>query len=519
LDVKMLIALAGIIIAALSTELNSAVSSILITDITGGLGISHDPGTWFTSLYVTGEVFGMSISPWFAVTLTLRRWSLFVIALTAASSVFVPLAPNLTILFGLRFLQGLCGGLTIPLLMTTALRALPPPIRLYGLAAYALTATFFPNLSAALAALWGGQGDSPLGWQFAFYEAAPLSLVAGVLVWGTMVQDKPQYDRFRKFDWRGALLVLVGFGSLTTMMEQGDRYDWFNSTTICLLGLTALVCLPLLIVNELLHPLPLLNLRMLKRRNLAYGLIALFTFLIITLSSSTIPSTYLQEVQEYRPAQSFTITALVAASQLLLLPMMAVLLNFEWVEARLVSFIGLSCMLAACIGNSLVTDVWQRGEFILWQALASVGEAMIVMPLLMMATNSVVPQEGPFASSLVNTPRAVGEAAGSWLLELIRRWRGRLHSERLTDQAGQDRWRTIQGHGVLRNDPPPLLPNGHPRTPYSFGQFQQTLQHQVVVLTVSDMFLVIAGIVVALMLVLLILPERTYPPRIVFAKK
>ena len=128
----------------------------------------------------------MAVSPWFAVTFSIRRWALFVIGLTVTATMLIPCTSNLALLYLLRLVQGLCGGLAIPLLMTTALRALPPPIRLFGLAAYATTATFFPNLAAALAALWADGGDGRLGWPFAFYEAVPLAVVAAALVWWGM---------------------------------------------------------------------------------------------------------------------------------------------------------------------------------------------------------------------------------------------------------------------------------------------------------------------------------------------
>lgn len=519
MDKKIIVALAGVIVAALSTELNDAVSNILLGDISGAIGMGHDSSTWFESLYISAQIFGMAVSPWFSVTLTLRRWLLFVITLTCVSTLLIPTTSNLTLLFGLRIVQGLCGGLTIPLLMSTALRALPPPIRLYGLAAYALTATFFPNLATAFAAVWMQGGDGSLGWQFAFYQAVPLGALAGLLVWYGMPQDPPHYERFAKFDWRGALLVLVGLGSFSTMLEQGDRYDWFNSNTICVLALISVVSIPLLLVNEWFHELPLFKLQMLARRNLAYGMFTLFMFLIISLSASTLPGRYLQEVQGYRPLQSYVLTSEIAASQLVLLPLMALVLNVKWVDARVVSFIGLSCILAACIGSSFLNSEWQRDQFYLWQGFQSVGEAMVVMPLLMMATNSVVPQEGPFASSLVNTPRAISAAVGVWLLELIQRWRGALHSNRLADQAGQDRTRLLQGNGNGHDTPPPLLPNGRPRSVDSLEQFRQAIEHQATVLTLSDGFLLLAAITVFMMVVLFILPVRTYPPRIVFAEK
>ena len=494
---KPLIGLLGVVIAAISAEINDQVSSVALPDISGGLSLSHDPATWFSSLYVTAEVMGMALSPWLLVTFTLRHFTLFVLLLNAVSSTLIPFCHAESALFVARAVQGFSGGLTIPLLMTTALRVLEPKIKLYGLGVYSLTATFTPGLAAPLAAFW----ESKIGWQSVFLEAVPLCTVAAVLVWHGVPQDEPKYERFQTFDWRGALLVLVGFGSLSTMLQQGDRLDWFNSPTICVLALASVVGIPLLLVNEWFHPLPLLKLQLLGRRNIAFGFVSLFAFIIISQTATVIPDTLLQEVQGYRPEQFFPISLAFALGQIVLLPAVAFLLDYPQVDARVVNFIGLGCVLAACIGSSLVTVDWFPGQFYLWLTLQTVGQPMVVMSLLLLATNAVQgPDEAPFASALVNTPRAVAEATGVWLIQLIQRWRGGLHYNRIVDQVGQDRWLPI--------DPPQTIPD-----------LGAAVRVQVQVLTIADTFLVMAGLTAALMLVVLVLPERTLPPRILAMRK
>jgi MFS transporter, DHA2 family, multidrug resistance protein len=159
IDIKPLFGLAGVLIAAMASEFNDQVTAIALIDVRGALGIGHDSGTWIESLYVWAEIVGMAISPWLAMTFTLRRWTLFAIALCGASDILIPFSPNVEAIYALRLLQGLAGGLIIPLLMTTAFRVLTPSIRLYGLAVYALTATFTPALAATVAALWTDMVD------------------------------------------------------------------------------------------------------------------------------------------------------------------------------------------------------------------------------------------------------------------------------------------------------------------------------------------------------------------------
>jgi DHA2 family multidrug resistance protein len=508
LDPKPLVGLAGVLIATMTTQLNSLVSGAALGDIQGGLGISHDAGAWFSGLYITGEALGMSLAPWLAVTFTLRRFALFAIALCFASSLMILSSSNLVVLFTFRLLQGLSGGLTIPLLMVTALRALPPPIRLYGLAAYALTITFFPTLSTAVAALW----IEALDWRFVFLQVVPLCAASAVLVWYGVPQDQPQYARIPKFDWRGALLILIGFTALTTLLQQGDRLDWLNSRLICVLILVSVVSIALLGVNEWFHELPLIKLQFLSRRNLAYAVASLFLFVIVSLSSSQAPLTYLSQVQGFKPLQSAVVTGEIAASQLILLPIIALVLNIKWVDARIVSFLGLLCIIAACIGDAFVTSAWNAQQFFLWQGLQAVGLPMVAMPLLLLATNTVKkPEEGPFTSALVNGPRSIAEATGVWLIQLIMRKRGGLHYDRLADQLGARSQRLGQLHG-LGGPPGGALSGGGINLPVVSG----ALHTEAAVMTLADTFLIFAGLAGVMILVLAVLAVRTYPPRIVF---
>src|SRR5260370_2991071 len=106
MDIKPLLGLCGVLIAAITSEFNDQVTSIALTDVRGALGIGHDSGTWIESLYVSAEIIGMAISPWLLVTFTLRRLTLFAIALFGASSVLIPFTPNIQAIYVLPLRHG-----------------------------------------------------------------------------------------------------------------------------------------------------------------------------------------------------------------------------------------------------------------------------------------------------------------------------------------------------------------------------------------------------------------------------
>jgi DHA2 family multidrug resistance protein len=72
---------------------------------------------------------------------------------------------------------------------------------------------------------------------------------------------------------------------------------------------------------------------------------------------------------------------------------------------------------------------------------------------------------------------------------------------------------------VLPQYPPPLLPNGQPRLPGSLEAFGRAVEQQVTILSTSDTFLILGVLTVFLMIVVMTLPVRTWPPRIQFAKR
>ena len=67
--------------------------------------------------------------------------------------------------------------------------------------------------------------------------------------------------------------------------------------------------------------------------------------------------------------------------------------------------------------------------------------------------------------------------------------------------------------------PVSLLPNDHAGAANRLQQFVHMIAQQASVMTYADTFLVMAALCVALILVTLVLPVRTYPPRILFARR
>ncbi len=116
-------------------------------------------------------------------------------------------------------------------------------------------------------------------------------------------------ERFKQFNWRGLLLEFPAICMLVIGILQGDRLDWFESSLICGLLIGGVLLLVLFLINEWSQPVPFFKIQMLGIRNLSFALITLAGVLVVLSAAVVIlPSSYLAQVQGYRPVQTAPIT-------------------------------------------------------------------------------------------------------------------------------------------------------------------------------------------------------------------
>ncbi|OLF56717.1 MFS transporter [Pseudomonas chlororaphis] len=483
---RIVIGLLGVLLAVLVSGLNEMVTKIALADIRGALAIGYDEGTWLVASYTATSVAAMAFAPWCSVTFSLRRFTLCAIALFTVLGVLCPFAPNYQSLLLLRTVQGLAGGALPPMLMTVALRFLPANVKLYGLAGYALTATFGPSLGTPLAALW----TEYVGWQWAFWQVVAPCLLAMLAVAYGLPQDPLRLERFKAFNWRGLLLGFPAICMLVIGILQGNRLDWFGSPLICLLLGGGSLLLVLFLINEWSQPIPFFKLQMLGIRNLSFALLTLAGVLVVLTAVIIIPSSFLAQVQGYRPLQTAPVMLVMALPQLIALPLVAALCNLRWVDCRWVLGIGLTMLVLSCLGGTQLTSVWIRDDFYVLQLLQIFGQPMAVLPLLMLSTGSIQPIEGPFASAWFNTVKGLAAVIATGVLDALTTRRLHFHSTMLVDSLGNS-----------------------PLSAVDAGNIAQRLHRQAVVLTSADLYYVMAGVAAALILLIFWLPTRIYPPR------
>src|SRR5690606_13515023 len=156
-------------------------------------------------------------------------------------------------------------------------------------------------------------------------------------------------------------------------LVQGVRLVWFHSPLLIVSLAIGLALLTVYLLTEWYHPYPFIKLQIMARRNLALGFTLFIFLLVVLMSSSLLPSSYLGHVQDYRQRQMASIGLIVAIPQLILGAGVALLLYQKWIDARLVFGLGLLLISLACFSGAQLTSDWNGDQFVVPQTLQAFG--------------------------------------------------------------------------------------------------------------------------------------------------
>src|SRR5437773_4645528 len=267
---KTWIAVIGATLGAFMAVLNIQIVNASLADIQGAIGAGIDDGGWISTAYLIAEIVVIPLSGWLAQVFSIRIYLLTNASLFMVFSVACALAQNLPQMIVLRAVQGFSGGVLIPMAFTLIITLLPKAKQQIGLAMFAISATFAPAIGPTI----GGYLTENWGWEYIFYvNLVPGALMIGML-WFSLESKPMNLALLREGDWFGIITMAVGLGALQTVLEEGNKDDWFGSPFIVKLSAVAAVSLAAFVANELIVEKPLLRLRLLTQRNFGMGTIA-----------------------------------------------------------------------------------------------------------------------------------------------------------------------------------------------------------------------------------------------------
>jgi len=497
---KTWITVAGSLIGAFMAVLNIQITNASLPYIEGGIGTGGVYGTWISTAYLIGEIIVIPLTDFLGRVFSLRRYLLVNVALFLLFSALCGQASGLTEMVVLRALQGFAGGVMIPLAFTIIMTMLPRSKHAIGLAGFSVTATFAPAIGPTI----GGYFTDNYGWPWIFY----INLVPGAAMlaalWYGLPKSAMQFGLLRRGDWRGIALMAVGLAAFQTVLDDGNVYDWFGSPFIVKLSLVAAATLGAFVMLEFITPQPLVNIRLLGRRNFGLGTLGNFLLGFALYASAYLLPQYLAVTQGLDSEQAGEVIAWTGLPQLVLIPLVPLLMRRF--DARLLAGTGLLIFAVSCFMNMTLDQNYGAPQLFWPNIVRAIGQAIVMTPLSAIAMLAVAPQEAGGASGLFNMMRNLGGAIGTAAIETFFTKREQFHSAMITPEvsllepATRNRLTDLRQHFMSHGFPDPA--SAMHRAIVAVGD---TIRAQATIMGYADCFallgvvLLVAAVLVALL--------------------
>ncbi|UPT85905.1 multidrug efflux MFS transporter [Bradyrhizobium barranii subsp. apii] len=450
---KTWIAVIGATLGAFMAVLNIQIVNASLADIQGAIGAGIDDGGWISTSYLIAEIVVIPLSGWLAQVFSIRIYLLTNAVLFLLLSAACALAQDLPQMIVLRAVQGFTGGVLIPMAFTLIITLLPRAKQPVGLALFALSATFAPAIGPTI----GGYLTENFGWQYIFYvNLVPGAIMVGML-WYALDAKPMKLALLREGDWAGIITMAIGLSALQTVLEEGNEDDWFGSPFIVKLSVIAATALTAFLIIELTAKKPLLNLRLLVRRNFGFGMLANFLLGVALYGSVFILPQYLARIQGYNAEQIGMVLAWTGLPQLVLIPLVPRLM--QKFDARIIIGVGFVLFAASNFLNIYMTNDYAADQLLWPNVVRAIGQALVMAPLSAVATAGIEAENAGSASGLFNMMRNLGGAVGIALLQTLLTKREQYHSNVLMqsvsvfEQATRTRLEQLTqyfiNHGVL----------------------------------------------------------------------
>jgi MFS transporter, DHA2 family, multidrug resistance protein len=404
--------------------LDTSITNVALPHMQGSLSTSVEETSWVITSYLAANAIVIPATAWLTGALGRRRLFLICTILFTASSFLSGLAPNLPFLVAMRVLQGLGGGPVVPMAQATMWEIFPLRQRGLAMAVWGIGIMMAPILGPTL----GGWICDNWSWRWIFYVNLPIG-VLGFFMAGAFLFDSPYVRKPTSVDWPGLTLMVLGFGALQLMLDQGERADWFDSSFVVGLAVVAICAIAGFLIRELTAKEPILNLSVFNDRNFAVGSVVMTTVGFGFYSSTVLLALYTQKLMGYDAWTSGLVLAPGGVGN-----MMALLISGRLVarvDQRLL--LGFGCALNA-IAFILMTNVTLGMDY--W-ALAvprfvqGFGQGFVFVPLQTLALATIRMEHLSNATSAYNVVRNFGGSMGIALSTTLLARRSQYHQNTL----------------------------------------------------------------------------------------
>lgn len=392
--------------------IDTSIVNVALSQMAGNLGATIEDIAWVVTGYAIANVIIIPMTGFLQQFFGRKNYYLTSIVLFTVASYLCANSTSLWELVFFRFVQGIGGGALLSTSQGILYDAWPKEKRGLASGLFGMGIIVGPTIGPTL----GGYIVEHYSWPLIFTINIPVGIIAFVLTMLYVDRQPAEFNIDRSkisIDYIGILLLIVGIGSLQTVLEKGESEDWFETAYIVWLSAAAAIGLLGFVYWQLSarNPNPVLNLRILKNPSFFFAILLTFVggyglfasiFVFPVLTQRVLGYTALESGLELLPG---TLIALVV------MPIMGRRLSMG-TPPKYFIIPGFIFTIIYCLWLSLATPD-AGNDFFFWPLLLrGLGAAMLTMPLIQQSIAGIEPREMPAAISIANMIRQLGGAFG-----------------------------------------------------------------------------------------------------------
>jgi len=392
-------------LASVLELLDTSIVNVAIPHMMGNLGATLDQIAWVSTGYIVANVIVLPITGWLSAYFGRRRYFAASIALFVLASFFCGNAHSLGSLVFWRIVQGVGGGALLSTSQAILYEEFPREEYGTAMAIFGVGVMVGPTLGPTL----GGYITDAFGWPWIFYINIPIGMLAFALSL-SFIHNSLHQERAEQVDYAGLVLLAVGVGTLQTMLERGERLDWFESREVTTYAVISAVSLIAFVWHELVTAHPVVDLRILKSRQLAVGVLFGLVLGVCLYATVFVLPVYLQNLQGFTAEQTgFVILPGALASAFTMASMGRFTGKFD---ARLSILAGVSIFALSMWKHAHFTTDSGMSDFFWPLIFRGVGLGLIFVPLTNLALADLPMSKIPNGTGLFNLMRQLGGSVG-----------------------------------------------------------------------------------------------------------
>src|SRR5215469_6812012 len=225
---------AAISLGTLMGTIDTSIVNVALPHVQATFGVAVTEATWITTAYLVAIVVMLPLTGWLGPTFGRKRIYQTGLLVFISASFLAGVAPSLPVLIAARVLQGLGAAVLGPTEQSILRETFPPEQQGLGTGLYGLVLLVGPTIGPLL----GGFITDSYTWRWIFFINLPVGLLGFAMV-AAIIRESPRQPGPIRFDFVGVALMAVGLSSLVVVLEQGNRWEWFDSPLVWGLTLAA----------------------------------------------------------------------------------------------------------------------------------------------------------------------------------------------------------------------------------------------------------------------------------------